>query len=260
MRSIWLHRRLLWELTLRDLRERYIGSAGGWAWLLARPILTAVAYLFVFDYVFRVRPAPASGTATFSVYLLSGLIPFMLFVETINRGAVSLLEAGHLLKKTVLPAQLFPARAVLSGALIYFPVLFIFLIAVSISRGGIGWAIIGLPLWFCVQLVMSYYFALSLSLLTAALRDVEQAVGLVSNVLVFFTPVFFSISQVPQAFQFALWLNPAAPLVEGYHCLLLEGRWPDLSVLFMAGFWIFLAMGIARVLYRRCRDQVVDWL
>lgn len=250
----------MWDLTRRDLRERYIGSAGGWVWLLARPVLTALAYLFVFDYVFQVRPALGEGSAPFGLYLLSGLIPFMLLVESVNRGAVSLPEAAHLLKKTVLPPELFPARAILSGAVIYFPVLLAFLLLMTFARGQAGWALLVLPLWFGMQLLTSYYLALVLSLLTAAMRDVEQAVGLLSGVLVFFTPVFFTLTQVPPGFREWLWLNPATPLVTGYHALLLEGRAPDGMVVAMAGFWLLLFMLAARVLLRRCRDQVVDWL
>lgn len=259
MGNLWSSRRLLWELVRRELRGRVVGSVGGWVWLLARPLLAALAYFFVFDLVFQVRLGVETAGPGFGVFLLAGLLPWMAFTEGVSAGTTSLLESANLLRKTALPVELFPARAVLAVALLYAPVVWLYGLALMASRGGLDWALL-LPLWILLQLAMTYCLALCLALLAAALRDVVQLVGLVTTVWMFLSPVLFPLERVPAGLATLLWLNPGTPLVLGYHALILDGRLPQPSVWFGALGWTLLPGLLAALLLRRVREQVVDWL
>ena len=65
-RAVWRARSLVWVLTRRDIATRNAGSAGGWLWSYAQPLLMVAAYYLVFDVVFAMRvggtgpPAPSA--------------------------------------------------------------------------------------------------------------------------------------------------------------------------------------------------------
>jgi len=123
-RALLRLRRLLGQLTLRELKARFAGSAGGLLWAWAQPALGIAAYYLVFDVVFALRAGQAEGGAAaprLGSFLIVGMLAWMAFSDATQRAMNSLVEAGGLLQKNPLPPALFPARAVLASALVFAP-------------------------------------------------------------------------------------------------------------------------------------------
>ena len=258
---LWQGRHLLWNLVLRQLRSNYAGTAGGGWWLLVRPVLMVLAYYFVFDRVLAVRlNLDVAGTETYALYLLSGLIPWLAWSDGVVQGSASLVHSADLLRKTRLPVELIPARSVLASAVAFLPVtLVVALAGMWLGESG-PQALLWLPAWALIQVAMAYFLALSLAVLTAALRDIGNLVQTLFGMLIFFAPILFPLERVPEAMRPLLWLNPFTALANGYHAILLRGQvpaWPDLLG---ALAWLLLLMTAASVLLRRSREQLVDWL
>src|SRR5919112_815839 len=66
---------LLSQLVRKDLKVKYQGSAVGFAWSLANPLILLAIYFIIFTYVF-----PA-GVDDYAVYLMAGLLPFTCFSQ-----------------------------------------------------------------------------------------------------------------------------------------------------------------------------------
>jgi len=253
-------RALLAVLTQRDLAGRTAGSVGGWLWVWMPPLATVAAYFLVFDVVFAMRVGPASAAATrVGTFLIVGMLPWMAFVDAVQRGMGSLLDAGPMLQKNPLPPALFPARAVLASGCVFAP-LIVLLIAAYVPahhfRPG-AWAV--LPL-LAGQLALSFLMAYLLAILAAALRDVLQGVGLLLSLGVFLSPVLFPLSQFPAGWRWVLWLNPMTAPVLGYQSALLGGNMPGASVWIALATWLIVLALLLNVALARSRDQLVDWL
>src|SRR4029077_8706158 len=83
------HRQLTWEMTKRELQERYAGQALGAFWAIGHPVLMLAIYVFAFAYVFRIRFLDAAGSnLDYTAYLLAGLIPWLAFQDAMHKGAV----------------------------------------------------------------------------------------------------------------------------------------------------------------------------
>jgi len=78
------HRQLTLEMAKREIYDRYAGQFFGVFWTLGHPLTLMLVYVFVFGYIFKVK---VGGTAemplNYTTYLLSGLIPWMTFIESI---------------------------------------------------------------------------------------------------------------------------------------------------------------------------------
>jgi len=257
--ALWRARGLLAMMARRELAARHAGSVLGVFWLYAQPLLTIAAYYLVFDVVFKMRLGENAPTRAVGAYLIVGMVPWIAFCEATSRGMASLLEAGALLQKNPLPPALFPARAVLTAAVIYLP-LSLVLVAAYAPLHGFSPPLLLLPLLMAAMLVIWFLLAYTLAILAAALRDVVQIVAFLLAIGVFFSPVLFPPAMFPSVLAWMLWLNPITPGVLGLQSLLLAGKVPGAEIwLGLAAWAVLLALLLDR-LVARSREQLVDWL
>lgn len=257
--ELWRVRRLLAMMVRRELAARHSGSALGVVWLYVQPLLTIAAYYLVFDIVFEMRLGETAPTRAVGAFLIVGMVPWIAFCESTSRGMTSLLEAGSLLQKNPLPPALFPARALLTSAVIYLP-LTLLLVAAYAPLHRFSAALLLLPLLAATMLLTWYLLAYTLAVLAAALRDVVQIVGFLLAIGIFLSPVLFPLSMFPRGLVWLLWLNPITPAVLGMQSILLAGAAPGLDVwLGMFGWMLALAVLLDR-LVASSREQLVDWL
>lgn len=101
LKSIWESRDVLWNLTLRELRTKYRRSFLGWSWSMLNPLATVGIFGFVFGVVFGAK-APAgnpSGITDFTLYLVSGIIPWGFFGLVTNLSMSAMLGNAGLVRK-----------------------------------------------------------------------------------------------------------------------------------------------------------------
>jgi len=257
--DLWRARRLLALMARRELAARHAGSVLGIFWLYAQPLLTIAAYYLVFDVVFNMRLGENAPTRAVGAYLIVGMVPWIAMCEAVSRGMSSLLEAGALLQKNPLPPVLFPARALVTSALIYLPLTAVLVAAYS-PLHRFSAALLVLPLLLALTLVNWLMLGYVLAILAAAVRDVLQIVGFFLGIGVFISPVLFPPALFPPGFAWVLWLNPITPTALGLQSLLLSGAVPGWQVwLGLAAWTLSLAFLLDR-LAARSREQLVDWL
>ena len=257
--ALWHARSLCWTLTRREISSRYAGTALGVLWAYAQPLLTMAAYYLVFDVVFAMRLGAGAPTHAVGTYLIAGMLPWMAFSDALTRGMTSLLESASVLQKNALPPMLFPVRTVLASALVYAPLLVLLVFAYA-PLHHFAPALVALPALVVLQVVLCMLWGAVLSILTAALRDVMQLVTFALSLGIFLSPVLFPSHLFPQAWRWALWLNPMTAWVSSYQALLLEGTWPPLSHWIGMAAWLMGGALLLQVLLVRSRDQLTDWL
>ena len=258
-RSVWRARALVWLLTRREIAARNAGSAAGWLWSYAQPLLMVAAYYLVFDVVFAMRLGEHAPTRAVGAFLVVGALPWMAFCDTVSRAMNSLLDAGNLLQRSPLPAVLFPVRSALASSVIYAPLLLALALAYT-PLHHFNLALVALLPLLALQLVLSLVLGYLLAIFAAAMRDTLQVVAFLLSVGIFLSPVLFPTTMFPEAWRWVLWLNPMSAPVMGYQSILLQGQWPDGTVWAVTLVWIVaLGLALAQVV-ARSRDQLVDWL
>ena len=259
LKSLWLARAICATMTRRELSSRYAGSAAGVLWAYIQPLLTVAAYFLVFDVVFSMRMGPDAPTARVGTYLVVGALPWLMFCESLARGASSLVDAGATLQKNALPPVLFVARSVLAGWVVFVP-LMVLLTFGYMPISGVSWALLAMPMLLFLQGALVFFCAYVLAILAAAVRDTLQVVAFSLSVGIYLSPILFPVSLFPQAWRWVLYANPMTALVLGYQAILLQGAWPSISTWLIALIWLVLLIVLLNVLIRRSRDELVDWL
>jgi lipopolysaccharide transport system permease protein len=248
LRSVARHRHLLWQLTRREIAARYRGSLLGFLWSFLIPVLMLAVYTFVFSVAFQARwPGATTSRTEFALILFSGLVVFTLFTEPLIRSPNLIVAQPNYVKKIVFPLEILPCVAV-AAAMFNAAVGFAILVLASmVLHGGLPWTAMLVPL----VLLPLVPLCLGLSWLLAALgvfvRDISPLVGLLTQVLLFMTPVFYPLAAIPQPYRRIVGLNPLAVAVEQVRGLVFYGRapdWPALAVVTAAGLaagWLGLA-------------------
>ena len=206
--TAWVHRQLLWQFVVREIKGRFAGSAAGILWAVMNPLATIVVYLFVFSLVLRISVSmEETGTDLFSLFFLSGLLPWLLFAEALSRSVGCLLENANLITKVVFPVELLPAGAVLSAFIINAIGLVLFLVYLAFS-GYLHLTWLVLPIVLLAQFFFTWGIASFLSAAAVFIRDIRELLGIILMVLFFATPIIYPPSMVPGNLSWLLHVNP----------------------------------------------------
>jgi lipopolysaccharide transport system permease protein len=230
-RNLGRRRGLILNLVVRDFKQRYIGSSMGWLWAAVHPIVLLASYTFVFAVVFKVRLGPEAGTSHYAIFLFAGMLPWLLFQETVQRSANSIVDYANLITKSVFPAELIPIAIFLSNVLNHvLGVLILLLVVVGITH-QLSALVALLPLYIILLGLFTLGVSWLVSSLNVFLRDTAQVLAILLTFWFWFTPIFFTVDRLPARLRFlALW-NPLAPVVGAYRSCILLGRWPSASEL-----------------------------
>ncbi|AHF00134.1 ABC transporter permease [Thioalkalivibrio paradoxus] len=259
------HLRILWVFTWREFREQYAGSWLGSGWALIQPVMTVFVYWFVFGVVWELRlpePRDTGSTLPFIVFLLSALLPWLAFQDGLNKAAGAVLSRSEVVRHGAFPVAVFPVARTIVAHLVFIPLVLAFALVLHFLAGRpLGFAAwLALPLLLGVQFALAMGLGLLLAALSVYVRDVGFLLSMVLMMLFFTAPILYPLAQVPEAIRSWMWLNPFTPYAEGYHQILLEGRWPDPGIWLLAIPTAIAALWVGRWVFGQLRAGFADVL
>lgn len=232
-RGLWSSRELIVQFAHREVTGRYRGSALGLLWTLAQPLLMLVVYTFVFAVVFEARwpRNDSDGTAAFGLTLFTGLVLFQVFSQGVSRAPRLIVEHPNYVKKVVFPLETLPVAALGSALFSAGVSLLVLLVGKLVIDPSFGWHALLFPLSLVPLIPMTLGLMWFLSSLGVYLRDLTHLVGVVLQVLMYMTPIFYPIERVPEQLRGVLALNPMTGIVETARRTLLWDQSPDWAML-----------------------------
>ena len=246
-RNLWDRRELLFGLVKRDFELRYKGSVAGWIWGVVHPIVLLVSYTFVFSVCLKQSPGPGEVTQNFPLFLFAGMLPWLLFSETLQRSSTSLIEQSTLITKTVFPSEMVPIAIFLSSLVSHLIAVGLALVGALVVLHRLSPALAAFPLIVALLGLFAVGLAWIIASLQVYLRDTAQILLVVLTLWFWITPIFLSEQRFPRRLRFLLLLNPLTPMVRAYRQMLLGGTWPQGGEFLSAAIWgvaTFVAGGL----------------
>ena len=228
LQRAWHYRELIRAVVRRELAARFRGSILGWMWAIFGPLVMLSAYTIIFSNAVGV-PASArgGGVKTYAISIFTGLIVFNLFSELAYRAPGLLHEHVTFIKKSIFPSETLAWTAsfrALTYAAISFVILILFLL---FATRGLPLTTLLLPFIvvpFILFLLGACWFLMALGSFT---RDVAHLMISIVPVMMFATPIFYSIDDVPEKLRFYIHLNIIGDYVEMIRDVLIHGRLPN---------------------------------
>ncbi|MBU0633406.1 ABC transporter permease [bacterium] len=253
-------RQLLLTLIINDFRKQYLGSYLGLIWTFLQPLIFMGVIWFVF--AIGLRAGPTTNGVPFSLWLMSGMVPWFFISTTLNTGTGSIVNNSFLVKKVAFRVSILPIVKIGSTLIIHLT-LVLFLIIAFLLNGytpTIYW--LQLPFYILCSIIL----LLGISWLTSSIRVFVKDIGNLITVLIqmgfWATPIFWSISNIPQKYQYIIKLNPVYYIVEGYRDTFINQIWffehSTLTLYFLCMSFITLIFGA--IVFKRLRPHFGDVL
>ncbi|MBK5232549.1 MAG: ABC transporter permease [Thermoleophilia bacterium] len=229
---------LLILIAVNDFKKTYFGTALGYIWSLARPLMLFAVLLFVFTKIFRI----GSEVAFYPVLLLFNIVMISFFQEATQTSVVSVVNQESVVRKTHFPRLVIPLATVITC-------LFNFgtnMVAVVIFIIAFGVAVTWTWLLFPLIVIALFIFTLAVSMLLSALyvryRDVGIIWGVLATAIFYATPVLYPLEIVPVQYVDWLLANPLTPIFEQARHWVIDPGAP--GAITAAGGWLHLVPAI----------------
>lgn len=253
------NRKMVWELSKKDMKSKYLGSFLGIVWAFIHPIVMILVYWTVFQLGFKSMPI---GDIPFVLWLLTGMVPWLFFSESFASATNCIVEYSYLVKKIVFRVSVLPIVKITSSLVIH--VFFIFVLFFMFWIYGYSLSIYNIQVIY--YLAATSLLVLGLSWITSSLvvflKDVGQLVAVILQLLFWLTPIFWRLDIVEAKYQFYFKLNPVYYIVEGYRDTFINHKWFWEHPFSTSYFWIvtciILFAGI--LLYKKLRSHFADVL
>lgn len=255
IKNLFRYRTLIAALVGRHLSIRYRGSVLGFLWTLLNPLCLMLVYMLVFKYYIRF-----DDQEHYSIFLFTGLLPWLWVQSSLIEGAASITSSGHLITKSLFPADVLPAVAVLTNLVNLLLSLPVLLVIMLVTGATLHWTILLLPLVLIMQAIFLFGVVLILAALNVHFRDVQHILGNLLTFVFFLCPILYPLKVVPERFQFTLHMNPLASFTVSYHRLILEGQLPELWTMgYIVGATV-VALAVGNRVFEHYRETFAELL
>jgi ABC-2 type transport system permease protein len=206
-----------WELTLllatNEFKRTYFGTALGYVWSVARPLLLFAVLVEVFTHVIKL----GALVPNYPVFLLFNMVLFGFFQEASSNAVASIVMQEGIVRKTQFPRLAIPTAVVVTAGfnlLLNLIVVFVFILAFGVT-----------PMWtwllFPVVLGLMFVVTLAVSMIVSSLyprfRDLAIIWTVFATALFYATPVLYPLDRVvatSHTLAQVIPLNPLAPILE----------------------------------------------
>jgi lipopolysaccharide transport system permease protein len=227
--------RVLWALTAIEVRRKYAGSILGLLWYPMYSGLLLASYCFLYLVVFQVR-FKDFGNYDYVLFVFSGLVPFLGVSEAVTTSATSVRSNLSILRNAVFPIEFVPVRSVFAALFGLVTSLGI-LVLMALPTDHLGWHMFYLPVALLELVALCLIVGWVLAAVAVIIPDVIYLVNIAFMLLMFLSPVGYSLDMVPEQVRFLLLLNPLTYLVDAFRFAVLGVRdlspWVDAA--FLAG-------------------------
>lgn len=220
--SVARHGPLILHMTVRELRDRYVGQMLGSVWAVGAPLLAMAAYVFAFTFIFRQRLGVEDTGHAYTAFVLAGLAPWLAMADVLSRAPVAVSCSANLVKQIVFPAEVLPLKVALASL----PQLLVGLAVVAAVSGLAGrlyWqAALLVPAAVVIFVVAMAGLSYILAAVGVFVRDVKEIVTFFLSIGLFLHPILYPPGATPRWLELLFHASPASHLIWCFRDALIE--------------------------------------
>ena len=252
--QIWQFRDLLATLASRDVKLRYRQTALGVIWVILQPLLAAGIFSFVFG---RVAKLPSDGIPYF-VFSYAGLLGWNAFSSTLGKVSGCLIGNSALISKVFFPRLVLPLSTIGSTIIDFFVALGMMAVLMIAYHVYPGVGIVLLPVWLLLLIMLAMGFGLFAAALMVSYRDVQYILPVVTQFLLYASPIAYALSAVPARLRGVYMLNPLSGLLEAFRWSLLGRGEVGLGYLSYSAVFSLLVFVSGSFAFKRMERRFAD--
>ena len=254
---------LMTQIILRDFKRKYKRSVLGVVWSLLYPVMMMAVMTVVFSHMFRFG---TEGT-NYLVYLMTGIIIWNYFSEATTGAMTSVVDNFTLINKVYIPKYVFPLSKCLFVGINFLLTLIPWIGIIILTQFGLGTYPASINIYYLLLPVIFLFFflftvgiGLAISCVSVFLRDVFYIYGIILTIWNYYTPVFYSLSILPEGLQKVFKFNPLYQYINAIRNIVLYGQCPSLLTMAILGLLGVLSLGIGALIFKKNQDKFIYYI
>jgi len=221
-KNLWSYRGLLRLLVRRELTVRYKRSTLGIWWTLLNPLLTTGVLWLVFGLIAG-RFGNQDLVEPYVVYLLAGVIMMTFFSQTVLATGSAITGSKDILSKVYVPAEVFAFATAFAGLVNFLISASLLVIATIASGQGIAVTAWLTPVPILSMLALVTGLGLLIASAAVWFFDVLDLTRVLVQLLYYLTPVFWTLSFIPEWAHGFVFSNPLYSYLEVFRDVTYRG-------------------------------------
>ena len=239
LREAWRRRAFAFELSRTKLRAQHYNTVFGQLWLVLNPLMLALVYFILVDII-----RGGSSQPGFFAHLVAGIFAYHLVSDAVRQGTKSVVTGGRLILNSAFPRVLLPMSSVISATKRFLPCILLYIPVHIASDLPFGTHLLWIFPLFALLVIMSSGLAMIVGALQVYFRDLKDFMPYLLRVWLFASPVLYFANQMPEKYQFLLYVNPLGEILSAWSDVINQGGTPTAEQLLVSSAW---ALGLLAV-------------
>jgi ABC-type polysaccharide/polyol phosphate export permease len=215
----------VWLLAKIEFKLRYSENTLGLLWALIKPITMLGIYYIAFKIIMK------TDIPNYTIFLFVGLIIWQFFMEASEGLTVILQTKKYLYEYSNMSKIEIYLASMISISLGFFFNLSILMLFVFFTGLDIGVNFLYFPILFIILFVFSLGVGLILSNIFILIRDINQLWPLISQLMMWISPVLFTPEKLISGIPFLDYISPMFGIIANLRNVLMYNLPPDFKLL-----------------------------
>jgi len=208
--------RVLRVVSAAEFKVKYADSSLGYVWTVAKPLAWFAVLYVVFGRFFQLR-----GTFEhYTVYLLTGLVLWVFFLDATGLALESFVQRAAVLRRLSLPRAVIPVSATMTTLLTLAVNSVALAVVIAIARLEPRWTWVLLPLPVLELVILTATVSIFLATAFVRARDVGPLWDVLTQLLFFASPIIYPAGFLPGWVLKIAFLNPFVQAMQDARWLL----------------------------------------
>ena len=242
------------ELVKRDFTKKYKRTILGMAWSILAPLMNLVIMWLVFNKLF------GNNVDHYVIYLFAGQLVFSYFTDATNLGMNSLVSNSGIFTKINIPKYLFLFSQNVSSLINFGLTLLIFFTFVALDGIPLTWKFFLLVYPVGCLIVFNLGIGLILSALFVFFRDMQYLWGILTQLIMWMSAIFYTIDNYSPMVQNLFLLNPIYLYARYFRKIVIESTIPTLQFHLLGLAYALIAFGVGAWMYKKYNHRFLYYV
>jgi lipopolysaccharide transport system permease protein len=222
--------------------------------VVLQPLIGAAIFAFLSEVIAKTS---TDGSPRF-LFTFAGFIAWTAFSGTMTKVSTCLIQNSNLVSKIYFPRLILPLATVLSVLIDFAVGLVVLFVLMAFWHVLPTAAILLLPLWLLLMLMIALGVGLIAAGLTVQYRDVQFVLPVAVQFLLFISPVWYPRSAMPSKYHLFYDLNPLSGLLDAFRWSLLPSVQVNWGNIVYSSIFAVLVMFIGVYSFRNMERRFAD--
>jgi lipopolysaccharide transport system permease protein len=260
LEGVWRYRDLVMLLVRRDFVSIYKQTILGPLWLILQPVITSLGFTIVFGNLAKIS---TDGKPAFLFYM-AGLTLWNYFSDCLNKTSNIFIANAGVFGKVYFPRLVVPLSVLVSNlfklgiqSILFFTVwlFYYFKPGVIQPHWQLFWI---LPILIIIMGGLGLGMGILISALTTKYRDFSFLIGFGLQIMMYFSPVILSFSNLSVENKKWLYVNPVSSVIESFKYIFIgsgDFQWWEIA---KSGFVMVGFVAISIIIFTKVEKNFMD--